>query len=147
MAADAGTRWPRVGVAILVERDGHLLVGRRIGATHGTGTWQCPGGHLEPFETVEACAVREVAEETGLAVRMIGPGPWVESVFPADATGGARHYITLFVRAERVDAHAEPVVCEPAKCAEWRWVPWHAVPVPRFAPLDTLLAAGVPVRR
>jgi 8-oxo-dGTP diphosphatase len=140
MAADTGTRWPRVGVAVLVEREGQLLVGRRIGATHGSGTWQCPGGHLEPFEAVADCAVREVAEETGLAVRVIGPGPYVESVFPADATGGARHYITLFVRASLVQAGAEPALREPAQCAEWRWVPWHAVPEPRFAPLATLLA-------
>jgi 8-oxo-dGTP diphosphatase len=140
MGADARTRWPRVGVAVLVERDGRLLVGRRIGVTHGTGTWQCPGGHLEPFESVAACAVREVAEETGLAVRVVDDGPYVESVFPADATGGARHYITLFVRAELEDAEAEPQLLEPAKCAEWRWVPPDGVPEPRFAPLAAWLA-------
>ena len=50
---------PRVGVAVIVVRDGRVLVGRRRSASHGDGMWQFPGGHLEFGETVEACAARE----------------------------------------------------------------------------------------
>lgn len=32
------------------------------------GEWSIPGGHLEPGESLAEAAVREVAEETGLAV-------------------------------------------------------------------------------
>lgn len=32
-----------------------------------------PGGHVEPTESPAEAAVREVAEETGLAVRLVGP--------------------------------------------------------------------------
>jgi 8-oxo-dGTP pyrophosphatase MutT (NUDIX family) len=32
-----------------------------------------PGGHIEPGESPAQAALREVAEETGLAVRLIGP--------------------------------------------------------------------------
>ena len=40
------------------------LIGRLDGA--GTLLWSLPKGHVEPGETIEAAAVREVAEETGI---------------------------------------------------------------------------------
>ncbi|MCS7313086.1 MAG: NUDIX hydrolase [Acidobacteria bacterium] len=33
------------------------------------GTWAIPGGFLEPHERVATCAVRELAEETGICVQ------------------------------------------------------------------------------
>ncbi|MCU1716032.1 NUDIX hydrolase [Pseudomonas sp. 5P_3.1_Bac2] len=35
--------------------------------------WELPGGKLEVGETVEACVLREVLEETGLKARFIRP--------------------------------------------------------------------------
>jgi len=49
---------PRVGVAVIVRRDTRVLLGRRLSATHGAGTWQFPGGHLEMFEDLETCGAR-----------------------------------------------------------------------------------------
>jgi 8-oxo-dGTP diphosphatase len=53
-----------VGVAIL--RHGRVLAARREGG------WEFPGGKVEPGETPEAAAVREIAEELGCAVRLTG---------------------------------------------------------------------------
>lgn len=39
------------------------------------GVWQFPGGHVEEGETPDEAAVREVLEETGLTVWMIGKVP------------------------------------------------------------------------
>lgn len=36
------------------------------------GKWTQPGGHIEDDETPEECALREVYEETGLRVRLLG---------------------------------------------------------------------------
>ena len=143
--ADGRVQWPRVGVAVIVCHEGRVLVGQRIGPAHGSGTWQFPGGHLEAFETVEACAVREVLEETGLPVRVVAQGPYVNAIFD-----DARHYVTLFVVAEVVtdtsDATGvvppEPELREPDKCAEWRWCAWDAMPTPHFLPITQLLALG-----
>jgi 8-oxo-dGTP diphosphatase len=143
--ADGRVQWPRVGVAVIVCHEGRVLVGQRIGPAHGSGTWQFPGGHLEPFELVEACATREVREETGLSVRVVAQGPYVNAIFD-----DARHYVTLFVVAEVVtdtsDATGvvppEPELREPDKCAEWRWCAWDAMPTPHFLPITQLLALG-----
>jgi ADP-ribose pyrophosphatase YjhB (NUDIX family) len=35
--------------------------------------WLPPGGHIEPNELPDEAAVREVAEETGVAVELVGP--------------------------------------------------------------------------
>ena len=34
--------------------------------------WLVPGGGLEPGESLAECAVREVAEETGLSISVLG---------------------------------------------------------------------------
>ncbi|HYV96611.1 MAG TPA: NUDIX hydrolase [Gemmatimonadaceae bacterium] len=126
---------PRVGVGVLVLRNGRVLLGERKGS-HGAATWAPPGGHLEYGETVETCAAREVLEETGLAVSDLVRGPWTNDVFDADR----RHYLTVFLIAR--NASGEPRVCEPAKCARWDWFEWSALPAPLFAPMASLVAQG-----
>lgn len=126
---------PIVGVGVLVLRDGRVLLGRRLGA-HGAGTWALPGGHLEFGETVEACAARELAEETGLALEATSPGPWTSNVFADEG----KHYVTVFVVAHA--PQGEPRVLEPCRCAEWRWCAWSQLPRPLFAPLASLVSSG-----
>ena len=46
-----------------------LLLQLRAEGLVGAGRWNGPGGHVEPGESPEQSAVREVLEETGLAVR------------------------------------------------------------------------------
>ena len=53
---------PYIGVAVIVVREGRVLLGKRKNA-HGAGTWQFPGGHLEYGESIEDCARRELFEE------------------------------------------------------------------------------------
>ena len=125
----------RVGVGVLIVRGDRVLLGERRGS-HGAGTWAPPGGHLEFGETVEACARREAAEETGLALGTVREGPYTVDTFPAEG----RHYVTLFAVA--TGAVGEPRVLEPAKCAGWEWHRWRALPGPLFAPLASLVARG-----
>ncbi|HEY3954266.1 MAG TPA: NUDIX domain-containing protein [Streptosporangiaceae bacterium] len=67
--------------AIITDQAGRLLLVRR-GREPGRGLWSVPGGRVEPGETDEQALVRELREETGLAVRagrlvgtMYRPGP------------------------------------------------------------------------
>jgi 8-oxo-dGTP diphosphatase len=125
----------RVGVAAIVLRDSKVLIGHRKGS-HGAGTWGLPGGHLEFGESVEACAMREVFEETGLRAAIIGPAGFTNDMFAAEG----EHYVTLFVLA-RCGA-GEPEVREPDKCGAWVWREWDDLPRPLFRPLQSLVDSG-----
>lgn len=126
---------PAVGVAVIILRDGKVLLGQRKGA-HGSGTWAFPGGHLEFGESLAACALREVAEETGLSISNIRPAAFTNDIFTAES----KHYATLFVTARWVSGEA--TVLEPDKCSQWRWCQWEALPEPRFLSLENLLDQG-----
>ena len=59
---------PVPGVGAIVFRDREVLLVKR-GAEPNKGKWSLPGGVLEVGETVEAAAVRETLEETGVTVQ------------------------------------------------------------------------------
>ncbi len=59
---------PAVGAVVF--RDGAVFLVKR-GADPNRGRWSLPGGALETGETVEAAAVRETREETGVDVRPV----------------------------------------------------------------------------
>ncbi|GKT42929.1 nudix hydrolase 1 [Colletotrichum spaethianum] len=114
---------PRVGVAAIIQRqDGKIVVGKRE-SSHGAGTLQLPGGHLEFGESLFTCAERETLEESGLKVR----GVKVVAVTNDIYEDLGKHYITVFVRCEMEDPSAEPVNLEPEKCSGWDWKAWQEV--------------------
>lgn len=61
---------PKLAVAVLIERDGQILLGRRGPGTRASGRWSFPAGFVERGETVEDAAIRETREEVGLAVEV-----------------------------------------------------------------------------
>ncbi len=126
---------PKVGVGVIVWRDGEVLMQERIGA-HGAGTWSFPGGHLEFGEDICACAARETREEVGVEIK----NPRIVAVTNDVSPSEQKHYITIFVLAEH--ASGEVRVMEPDRA---RRVSWHAfddMPRPLFLPIENLLAQG-----
>jgi 8-oxo-dGTP diphosphatase len=59
---------PKLAAAVVVERDGKLLLGRRGAHTREPGKWSFPAGFVERGERVEDAAAREAREEIGLDV-------------------------------------------------------------------------------
>ncbi|CAH9051465.1 NADH pyrophosphatase [Pseudoalteromonas holothuriae] len=123
----------RVGVAVIIVRDGKFLLGERMGA-HGSGTWATPGGHLEVGETIEQCAQREVSEETGLVIKKTVKLGFTNDIFE----GENKHYVTLFMLAYSDFGIAE--VKEPNKCTQWQWCALDNLPSPLFLSLKHFLA-------
>jgi 8-oxo-dGTP diphosphatase len=121
---------PKVGVAILVVKDGQALLGKRKNA-HGEGQWASPGGHLEFGETIETCVKRELMEETGLVPLSQKQGPWTNDLF------GPKHYITCWVFVPEFEGTVE--LKEPHKCEVWGWFDWDDLPEPLFLPMQNLI--------
>jgi len=78
---------PCVGV-VLARHDGRVFAGERIDTP---GAWQMPQGGIDPGETPEAAALRELSEETGVAagrVRVEARTPdWLRYDLPDELLG------------------------------------------------------------
>lgn len=124
---------PLVGVGVLVMKGGQVLLGRRLNA-HGAGEYASPGGHLEHLESFEACARREVLEETGLELGDIHFLRLLNTTQYAP-----RHYVDVSLVAEW--KQGEPRVLEPEKVERWDWYSLDALPSPLFGMLATSIEA------
>lgn len=123
---------PKVGVGVIVIKDGKVLLGKRKNA-HGEGTWSFPGGHLELNEELEDCAKRELMEETGLNIKNIKFGPFTNDIFEKEG----KHYITLYLLSKYGSGKLR--IMEPEKCERWEWFEWDKLPHPLFTPIANLL--------
>jgi 8-oxo-dGTP diphosphatase len=103
-----------VGVGAVVFRGDDILVIRR-GKPPFEGQWSIPGGGLEHGEALEVAVIREVREETGLEVGILGLLNVYEAL-PA-VTGFPTHTIMIDYVAEWVSG--EPVAADDAVDAEF----------------------------
>lgn len=60
---------PKVAVGVLAERDGQVLLVRRVNVP-GQGKWTLPAGFVDADEDPRTAAERECREETGLEIRI-----------------------------------------------------------------------------
>jgi 8-oxo-dGTP diphosphatase len=63
----------QVAVAILLRRDGRVLLAQRLPDTPYAGYWEFPGGKLEAGESMRDALLRELAEELGIEVTRAAP--------------------------------------------------------------------------
>ena len=123
--ASTGLERPKVGVGVMLRRGPLILLGKRLSGP-GAGAYGWAGGHLEFGETPEGCAVREVAEETGLAITQDMLTPLCVS----NTMAYGAHYIDIEFSCEITQG--EPRVMEPEKLEAWSWYPLGGLPTPMF---------------
>jgi len=123
---------PRLVVTCLPVTDAGEVMLLRRGTDPGRGLWAQPGGFMEVDETVEAGAVRETLEETGLLVqtgRIVGlytrpEAAIVVIAFEARIVGGeiTRTPEALEVRPFRPEAIPWPEIA--FRTSEWALRDW-----------------------
>jgi 8-oxo-dGTP diphosphatase len=80
-AAPAARRHLQVACAV-IERDGRVLAAQRSAAMSLPLTWEFPGGKIHDGESPEECLARELREELGIAVRVLGALPPATHAYP-----------------------------------------------------------------
>ena len=116
-----------VVVAFVIERDHHVLLLRRsMSKDHAPGEWEPGSGRVRPGEAPLAAVLREVQEETGLDVTVLG----LLDTFHCRATGG-----DLMLSSEHVEAKWVPFEqLLDLDCSDWMRRAFAALPDRRPPP-------------
>lgn len=126
-----------VAVAIVDDGDRILMQRRRLGAVHG-GLWEFPGGKVEPGETPETAAVREIAEELGLA---LDPAALEPLCFASGQTATPGCYPGLVILLYTCRRWRGEPQCHEGE--EIRWIAPEALAALDMPPLDYPLAEAL----
>ena len=87
-----------VVVAAVIERDGRVLLSRRLEGTHLAGLWEFPGGKCERGETHQACLAREIHEELGVTADVGAEILATEHTYPERRV--RLHFLTCAIEGE-----------------------------------------------
>jgi A/G-specific adenine glycosylase len=100
-----------IGVAVIWNDQGQILIDRRRQSGLLGGLWEFPGGKLEPEETIPACIKREIQEELGIAIA-------VEDHLISVDHAYSHFRVTLIVHhCSHLEGNPQPLECD-----EVRWV-------------------------
>ncbi len=103
---------------LLLERDGKILLARRFQTGYQDGNYGLPSGHIDENELPVATIIREAKEEIGINLTAADLSfVHVSYELPHDATGNR---VDFYFKTSRWVG--EPVIMEPNKCDELKWV-------------------------
>jgi bis(5'-nucleosidyl)-tetraphosphatase len=103
--------------------------------------WDLPKGHVDGNETEIECALRELAEETGITADDIDviPGFRYESHYPVRGQQGGLYDKTLVIFLARLKRDV-PIAA--SEHPGFQWFPWHPPHAIQPHTIDPLLAAA-----
>ena len=102
---------PVPGVVVVIEKDGNVLLGKRLGS-YGKGKWGLPQGYIEYDEDFLTAAIREAKEETGLDVE-------IRSIINVVSNFLSPRLHTLAIILLAVVKAGEPCAADDLETLEW----------------------------
>jgi 8-oxo-dGTP diphosphatase len=125
-----------VVAAALIGADGRVLLQKRRADRQHGGLWEFPGGKIEPGESPESAAIREISEELGLTLAQSALCPLGFASGAADSGSPPGTVVILLYTCR---AWAGQPECRDADALEW-YEPAALAGLP-MPPLDIPLAA------
>lgn len=125
--SQSGTMY--IGASVLIEKDGKLLMGKRLNVT-GEGDWGFIGGHVDSGENIEQAAIREVFEETGLKLNNLEFLGIINQSHQPSSMPPTRHYIQTVFYCKDFTGEVENK--EPQYCSELKWFEKNNLPEEMF---------------
>ncbi len=112
---------PRIGTGVLILKDWKILIWKRSNTSLWNNKYWLPWGHLDFWESILECWIREVKEETWLDIDLkdILILDFTEDIFEG------KHYITFFMIVEKFSWTISTP--EPDKHKEWIWLEWEEI--------------------
>src|SRR5215467_5911737 len=86
---------PILAVSAAIIRDGKVLIVRRAPRGPAAGLYTLPGGGVEVGETLREAVVREIREETALAIEPVALAGYREAISKDDDGRVRRHFVIL----------------------------------------------------
>jgi mutator protein MutT len=101
----------QIGVAVIWNQSGQILIDRRKNSGTMGGLWEFPGGKIEAGETVAECIAREIREELAIEIAV---GAHLISI--------EHNYPTFQLTAIVHDCQHISGIPQPIESEEIRWV-------------------------
>ncbi len=129
----------QIGVAVIWNEQGQILIDRRRQEGLLGGLWEFPGGKIEPEETVQECIVREIQEELGIEVA-VG-----DRLITIDHT--YTHFrVTLNVfHCSHVSGAPQPIECDEVRWVTLEEIEQYPFPKANVQIIEALHQTGRPV--
>lgn len=121
-----------VGVALIWNEQGKLLIDRRRLSGPLGGLWEFPGGKIEPGENIQECIKREVREELGVEIAVGEHVANIDYEYP--------HLCVTLIVHHCFYLSGDP---KPIECDEVRWVAVDELASISFPPANQQIIAAL----
>ncbi len=124
----------QIGVAVIWNQQGQILIDRRLQSGLLGGLWEFPGGKIEPDETVQDCIRREIQEEIGIEIEVGAHLITIDHAY-------SHFRVTLNVHHCRyLSGEPQPIECEEVRWVEPETLGEYAFPVANVKIIEAILA-------